>query len=41
LEQFLSHPEPEKLLQGRIAAERLSLPVERVEDILEKLQSLH
>ena len=39
LEKFLTYPEPDKLLKGQIAAERLSLSVGRVEDILEKLQS--
>lgn len=41
LEMFLVHPEPDKLLHGQNAAERIALSVEQVESALEKLQSLH
>ncbi|KIP10587.1 hypothetical protein PHLGIDRAFT_125454 [Phlebiopsis gigantea 11061_1 CR5-6] len=40
LEQFLTHPDQENILEGKISAERISRSVEDVEDILEKLQGL-
>lgn len=41
LGQFATYPEPEKLLKGKHQAERIKISRERVEDLLEKLQSLH
>lgn len=41
LERFLTHEDPASLLKGRNAAENIALPVEQVESMLEKLQSLH
>lgn len=41
LEQFLTHPDQEKILKGSMSAERISLATEQVESTLEKLQSLH
>lgn len=41
LEQFLTYPEPGKLLRGKGPVNPLIKPREEVESIIEKLQSLH
>ncbi|OCH88473.1 hypothetical protein OBBRIDRAFT_780096 [Obba rivulosa] len=41
IEQFLTHPRPHELLEGEIEAERITLPQAQIQQVLEKLQSLH
>ncbi|KAI0695725.1 CPSF A subunit region-domain-containing protein [Cytidiella melzeri] len=41
LEQFLVHPDPDKLLKGKNRAERIRVEREKVNEMLEKLPSLH
>ncbi|EMD31691.1 hypothetical protein CERSUDRAFT_109269 [Gelatoporia subvermispora B] len=41
IEQFLTHPRPHELLAGDIEAERITLPQAQIQEVLEKLQSLH
>ncbi|KAI0335819.1 hypothetical protein GY45DRAFT_705258 [Cubamyces sp. BRFM 1775] len=41
LETFLSHPRPEQLMEGDIEAERITLPLATVKDVLAQMQSLH
>ena len=41
LETFLSHPAQEDFMTGDIEAERITLPVADVKDILVQMQSLH
>ncbi|OSD07132.1 hypothetical protein PYCCODRAFT_1449240 [Trametes coccinea BRFM310] len=41
LESFLSHPHPEQLMEGEIEAERITLPLATVKDVLVQMQSLH
>ncbi|KAL6302826.1 mono-functional DNA-alkylating methyl methanesulfonate N-term-domain-containing protein [Sparassis latifolia] len=41
IEQFLTHPNPSELLEGKMEAERITLPQPEIRDVLEKLQSLH
>ncbi|KAI0372253.1 hypothetical protein BV20DRAFT_991870 [Pilatotrama ljubarskyi] len=41
LETFLSHAHPEQLLEGEIEAERITLPLATVKDVLVQMQSLH
>ncbi|KAH9942902.1 CPSF A subunit region-domain-containing protein [Amylocystis lapponica] len=41
LEQYLTFPHPEDLLQGENEAERITLPEAQIQAVLERLQSLH
>ena len=41
LEQFLTNEDAEKLWEGKYRAERVRMEKEKVEEVLEKLQSLH
>ncbi|OBZ68977.1 DNA damage-binding protein 1 [Grifola frondosa] len=41
LEQFLTYPHPDEILQGEVEAERITLPTNHIHDVLEKIQSLH
>ncbi|KAH9841501.1 mono-functional DNA-alkylating methyl methanesulfonate N-term-domain-containing protein [Rhodofomes roseus] len=41
LEHYLSVPDPHKFLAGDNEAERISIPGPQIQDVLEKLQSLH
>lgn len=41
LERFLTHPQPEQLLEGEMEAERIELPLETIKDVLVQLQGLH
>ncbi|KAI0766387.1 CPSF A subunit region-domain-containing protein [Trametes elegans] len=41
LESLLSYPEPEKFMEGDVEAERVTLPLATVKDVLVQMQSLH
>ena len=41
LEQFLAHPEPEQFMEGEVDAERVTLGVDKVREILTEMQSFH
>ena len=41
LEQFLTHPRPEQFMEGEFEAERITLPIDAVKDVLVQMQSLH
>ena len=41
MEQFLTNEDAEKLWEGKYRAERVRMEKEKVEEVLEKLQSLH
>lgn len=41
LETFLSHAHPEQLLVGDVEAERITLPIDTVKNVLVQIQSFH
>ncbi|TFK91964.1 hypothetical protein K466DRAFT_514387 [Polyporus arcularius HHB13444] len=41
LETFLSYAEPDVLMKGDVEAERITLPIDHVKDVLIQMQSLH
>ncbi|KAH9924683.1 CPSF A subunit region-domain-containing protein [Epithele typhae] len=41
LETFLSHPDPEMFMEGDVEAERITIPITTVKDVLVQMQSLH
>ncbi|EJF63344.1 hypothetical protein DICSQDRAFT_153890 [Dichomitus squalens LYAD-421 SS1] len=41
LEQYLTHPHPEQFMEGEVEAERITLSIDAVKDVLVQMQSLH
>ena len=41
LELFLNHSHPEELMEGQVEAERITLPISTVKEVLVQMQSLH
>ena len=41
LEGFLADPEPEQFMEGEVDAERVTLGVDKVREILTEMQSFH